>query len=317
MSALRRPVSHLVDRLPKVRGSYSIDAPLSKYTWFRTGGLADVVYRPQDIDDLKAFLRDKPASIPVTVLGVGSNVLVRDGGIRGVVIRLGPGFAAIEAGDGQVTVGAGAQDLSVAMACRDAGLAGLEFLSGIPGTIGGALRMNAGAYGREMREVVIAAEALDETGRLRRLSNESMGFTYRGCGVPGDWVFVRAVLRAEPGDLEKIAQRISEIQAARESTQPTRGRTGGSTFKNPSIEKAWVLIDRAGCRGMRRGDAMVSEKHCNFLINTGSATAFDLESLGEDVRRLVRERTGVELEWEILRLGDPRPGRSPCRGGAK
>jgi UDP-N-acetylmuramate dehydrogenase len=317
MMALNRPDPHLVDRLPVVRGSYSIEAPLSKYTWFRTGGPADVVYRPKDAEDLAEFLRARPADIPVTVLGVGSNVLVRDGGIRGVVIRLGSAFAEIAIRDDEVSAGAGAQDLSVANACRDSGLAGLEFLSGIPGMIGGALRMNAGAYGREMRDVVVAVEALDEAGRLHRLSNEAMGFVYRACGVSKEWIFLRAVLRGEAGDPAAIAGRIAEIRAARESTQPTRGRTGGSTFKNPPGEKAWALIERAGCRGMRRGDAMVSEKHCNFLINTGSATACDIERLGEEVRRRVRAESGIDLEWEIQRIGEARPGRSPEPGAAR
>lgn len=317
MIALNRPACHIVDRLPEVRGSYAVEAVLSKYTWFRTGGPADVVYRPKDAEDLAGFLRARPADVPVTMLGVGSNVLVRDGGIRGVVIRLGSAFAGIAIKDGQVTAGAGAQDLSVANACRDAGLAGLEFLSGIPGMIGGALRMNAGAYGRDMSDVVLAVEALDQTGELHRLTNEAMGFAYRSCGVPKDWIFLGAVLRGEAGDPAAIAARIAEIQAARESTQPTRGRTGGSTFKNPPGEKAWVLIERAGCRGMRRGDAMVSEKHCNFLINTGSATACDIERLGEEVRRRVQDETGIELEWEIQRMGEARPGRSPEPGAGQ
>ncbi|MBT6117440.1 MAG: FAD-binding protein, partial [Rhodospirillaceae bacterium] len=229
MMALTRPVAHLIERLPEVRGSYSAEAPLSKYTWFRTGGPADVVYRPKDVDDLAAFLRAKPIDVPATVLGVGSNVLVRDGGIRGAVIRLGSAFAGISIEGERITAGASAQDLSVAIACRDAGLAGLEFLSGIPGMIGGALRMNAGAYDREMSDVVIAVEALDETGRLRRLSREAMGFVYRRSGVPKNWIFVRAILSGKAGDSAEIAARIAEIQTARESTQPTRGRTGGST----------------------------------------------------------------------------------------
>ncbi|MBW7851156.1 MAG: UDP-N-acetylmuramate dehydrogenase [Rhodospirillales bacterium] len=294
---------HLIDRLPPLRGRLTADAPLAGSTWFGVGGAAEVLFKPADRDDLAALLAGKPADVPVTVIGVGSNLLVRDGGIPGVVVRLGRAFAGIEVVDCTVTAGAAALDGNVAAVCLDAGVAGLEFLSGVPGTIGGALRMNAGAYGREMKDVTIAAEALDGRGNLHRLDLAGLGFGYRRCAVPGDWIFTRAVLRGEAGDPAAIAERIAAIRSAREETQPLRTRTGGSTFANPPGHKAWELIDQAGCRGLRRGGAMVSEKHCNFLINTGGATAADLEDLGEEVRRRVFESSGVRLEWEIRRIG--------------
>jgi UDP-N-acetylmuramate dehydrogenase len=243
--------------------------------------------------------------VPVTAIGVASNLLVRDGGVDGVVVRLGRGFVDVVVEDGLVHVGAGALDLNVALACREAGVAGLEFLSGIPGTIGGALRMNAGAYGRELKDVLLSATALDPRGRRHELAVEAMDLSYRHCGVPEDWIFVGAILRGEPGDGQEIGRRMTEIQAAREAAQPIRARTGGSTFANPPGRKAWMLIDQAGCRGLVRGGAMVSEKHANFLINAGTATAADLESLGEEVRRRVHETSGIELRWEIRRIGIP------------
>jgi UDP-N-acetylmuramate dehydrogenase len=300
----------LIDRLPTVRGRLSEGASLAGITWFRVGGPAEVMFRPADRDDLIAFLAAKPAEVPVTVIGVGSNLLVRDGGIDGVVIRLGRDFADIAAADGRVAAGAAALDLNVSLSARDAGLGGLEFLSGIPGTIGGALRMNGGAYGRCLDDVVAGAEAVDPQGVLRTLDRKALGLAYRRSTVPDDWIFLGATLQGEPAAPEAIERRMQEIQAARESTQPIRTRTGGSTFTNPTEpaaggRKAWQLIDEAGCRGLRRGGAMVSEKHCNFLINTGDATAADIEQLGEEVRRRVRERCGVELQWEIRRLGRP------------
>ena len=313
MMADRKPPARLIERLPAVRGRYSEHADLARVTWFRVGGPADVMFRPVDRDDLASFLAGKPADVPVTVIGVGSNLLVRDGGIEGVVIRLGRGFTEITAKGTEVTAGAAALDLNVAIAARIAGIAGLEFLSGIPGTIGGALRMNAGAYGREMTDVTLEAEALDPRGTLHRLSHDELGFTYRHAGVPQDWIFTGARLRGQPGESAAIAARMDEIQQARAATQPLRTPTGGSTFKNPDDakaegRKAWQLIDQAGCRGLRIGGAMVSELHCNFLINTGGATAADIEALGEDVRRRVFAHSGVTLEWEIKRIGRPRPG---------
>ncbi len=293
----------LIAGLPVVRGRYTENAPLGPVTWFRVGGPAEVMFRPADAEDLAAFLAGKPADVPVTVLGVGSNLLVRDGGVPGVVVRLGRGFAGIEADGDEVSAGAGALDVNVALVAGDAGIAGMEFLSGVPGTIGGALRMNAGAYGAETKDVVVGARAIDPEGRVRDLDPEDLGFGYRRCGVPKDWIFVSARLRGRLGDRSVIARRTEEIRTTREKTQPIRSRTGGSTFANPPEGKAWELIERAGCRGLTRGGAQVSEKHCNFLINTGNATATDLEALGEEVRRRVFETSGVRLEWEIQRIG--------------
>jgi UDP-N-acetylmuramate dehydrogenase len=295
----------LIGRLPPVRGRLTAEAPLAGITWLRVGGPAEVMFRPADRADLMAFLAAKPADVPVTVIGVGSNLLVRDGGVPGVVVRLGRGFADIAIEDERVAAGAAALDVNVARAACQAGVAGLEFLSGVPGTIGGALRMNAGAYGAELGDVLVAAEALDPLGGLHRLAAAQLGLAYRHAAVPEDWVFLGAELagwRDEPG---AIAGRIADIQGRREATQPIRTRTGGSTFANPPGHKAWELIDRAGCRGLRRGGAMVSEKHCNFLINTGGATAADLEELGELVRARVAADSGITLEWEIRRIGIP------------
>jgi len=293
----------LLERLPPVRGRLTAGAPLANTTWFRVGGPAEAMFRPADRDDLMAFLAAKPADVPVTVIGVGSNLLVRDGGVPGVVIRLGKGFADIAVQDRRVTAGAAALDLNVAVVARDAGLAGLEFLCGVPGTIGGALRMNAGAYGAEMVEVAVGAEALDPLGGLHRLGPAELGLSYRRCAVPEDWIFLSAELAGWPDEPGAIAGRMTDIQARREASQPIRTRTGGSTFANPPGHKAWELIDRAGCRGLRHGGAMVSDKHCNFLINTGSATAAELEELGETVRARVLADSGITLAWEIRRIG--------------
>lgn len=303
MMPLRSTSGHLIDRLPKVRGRYSADVPLAPITWFRVGGPADVVFRPADAEDLAFFLAARPADVPVTVIGVGSNLLVRDGGVPGVVVRLGRAFATIAAEGTTLTVGAGCLDRSVAIAARDAGIGKLAFLSGIPGTIGGALRMNAGAYGREMRDIVVSADALDARGGRHTLACAELGFGYRRCAVAEDWIFVAARLAGTPADPLAIAREMAEIASAREAAQPVRARTGGSTFANPPGEKAWRLIERAGCRGLKRGGAMVSEQHCNFLINTGGATAADLEALGEEVRARVLDATGVALAWEIRRIG--------------
>lgn len=298
----------VLDRLPPVRGRYTEDAPLANVTWFRVGGPAEILLRPADPEDLARFLADMPEALPVTVLGVGSNVLVRDGGIPGVVVRLGRGFNAAAVEGDLLVAGAAVLCPNLALTALDAGLAGLEFLSGVPGTLGGALRMNAGAFGGEIKDVLVWAEALDEVGRLHRLDPTRMGHGYRRCAVPEGWIFVRAALRGRPGDPAAVRARMADIQASREASQPLRTRTGGSTFKNPPGQKAWSLIDAAGCRGLRRGDAQVSEKHCNFLVNHGKATAADLEALGEEVRRRVKESSGVSLEWEIRRLGVPAGG---------
>ena len=301
MAVATRP--HLIDRLAKPRGRLTADAPLGPQTWFATGGPAEVLFRPADVEDLAAFLAALPTDVPVTVLGVGSNVIVRDGGIRGVVIRLLRGFTGITVDGHEVVAGAGAPDLNVALTAREHSLAGLEFLSGIPGTIGGAFPTNAGAYGGELAEVLISAEAVDRAGRIFTVKPAELGLSYRHSDAPADWIFTSARLSAAPGDQLAIARRISEIDFARADSQP-RSRTGGSTFANPPGHKAWELIDAAGCRGLKVGGAQVSEKHTNFLINTGAATASDIEKLGEEVRRRVFDKSGVELQWEIRRLGE-------------
>ena len=298
--------THLIDRLTKPRGRLAADAPLGPQTWFGTGGPAEVLFRPADEEDLASFLQALPEDVPVSVLGVGSNLLVRDGGVKGVVVRLMRGFTGITVEGNDVVAGAGAPDLNVALTAREHALAGLEFLSGIPGTIGGAVAMNAGAYGGELGEVLVAASAVDRAGNRREVVAGRFAFGYRHSGAPGDWIFTSARLRAAPGDAMAIAQRIAEINSQRSNSQP-RSRTGGSTFVNPPGHKAWELIDRAGCRGLRLGQAQVSDKHCNFLINLGGATASDIEALGEEVRRRVMDQTGVPLQWEIRRLGEPSP----------
>ncbi|HVJ42576.1 MAG TPA: UDP-N-acetylmuramate dehydrogenase [Dongiaceae bacterium] len=301
--AAERRTDRLIDRLPPVRGRLSEGSSLANVTWFRVGGPAEVLFKPADLEDLRQFIARKPADVPVTLLGVGSNLLVRDGGIPGVVIRLGRAFAEIRIEGNRVIAGAAALDLNVALAARDAGLAGLEFLSGIPGTIGGALRMNAGAYGSDVAAVLQRATAIDETGDLRQLDHADMGFTYRHSTVPEEWIFVGGEFACNPDQVAAIQERIQSIQQSRAESQPIRARTGGSTFVNPTPHRAWELIDAAGCRGLKLGGAMVSEKHCNFLINTGAATAADIEALGEEVRRRVREQSGINLQWEIKRIG--------------
>ncbi|HEV2161799.1 MAG TPA: UDP-N-acetylmuramate dehydrogenase [Stellaceae bacterium] len=306
MMALRRePTPRLIERLPRLRGRLTENAPLAQLTWFRVGGAAEVMFRPADLDDLAAFLAGKPKDVPVTVMGVASNLLIRDGGVPGVVIRLGRGFVEVMANGDEITAGAGALDLNVALAACTAGIADLEFLSGIPGTVGGGLRMNAGAYGREFKDALREVTALDGVGHRHDLEPGEMDLSYRHCGAPADWIFVAARLKGRRDDPSAIGARMAAIQAQREATQPIRARTGGSTFANPPGHKAWELIDRAGCRGLTRGGAAVSDKHTNFLINTGNATAADLEALGEEVRRRVRDTAGIGLEWEIKRIGVP------------
>ncbi|HEY1433546.1 MAG TPA: UDP-N-acetylmuramate dehydrogenase [Stellaceae bacterium] len=298
-------MTSLTDQLPSARGRLTANAPIGKQTWFGAGGPAEVLFRPADIADLAGFLAKLPLGIPVTVIGVGSNLLVRDGGIGGVVIRLGRGFAAIEVIGDEIRVGAAALDRIVAFAAAPAGLEGLEFLSGIPGSVGGSVRMNAGAYGREIKDVLVSATALDRTGETHTLDGRSLGFSYRHSDLDPRWIVVEARLRGNPGDRAAIARRLNEIRTTREATQPVRARTGGSTFKNPPGESAWRLIEAAGCRGLVRGGAMVSRQHTNFLINTGDATAADLEGLGEEVRRRVLDTSQILLEWEIERIGRP------------
>jgi len=295
-------------QLPPVRGQLLADAPLAPVTWFRVGGPAELLFRPADVEDLAGFLAALPAAVPVTVIGVGSNLLVRDGGIPGVTVRLGRGFTNITPHGNSVTAGTGALDRAVAFAASRAGIAGLEFLSGIPGTVGGGFQTNAGAYGREFKDALVHADAVDRSGRIHRITIERLGFAYRHSEAPLGWIFTGAAFRGAPGSPAPIARRMAEIRAAREASQPIRSRTGGSTFANPPGHHAWQLIDAAGCRGLVRGGAMVSEQHANFLINTGTATAAEIEGLGEEVRRRVRERFGVILEWEIRRIGRPLPG---------
>jgi UDP-N-acetylmuramate dehydrogenase len=298
-------------QLVPVRGRLTENAPIGRQTWFGVGGPAEVLFRPADADDLADFLATLPSEIPVTVFGIGSNLLVRDGGIPGVAVRLGRGCAAVSIGGDEIRVGAAALDRIVALAAADAGIGGLEFLSGIPGSIGGSVRMNAGAYGREIKDVLVSATALDRSGRAHSLTPDLMHLSYRHSGVDRGWIFIEARLRGAPDHRGRIASQLNEIRAVREATQPVRARTGGSTFKNPPGESAWQLIDAAGCRGLVRGGAKVSEKHTNFLINTGNATATDLESLGEEVRRRVYESSGILLEWEIERIGESSPRLDP------
>jgi UDP-N-acetylmuramate dehydrogenase len=292
-------------RAPDLRGRLVANAPLAEATWFRVGGPAQVLFSPADADDLAYFLGLLPPRVPVVAMGLGSNLIIRDGGVEGVVIRLGGrAFNAIEVLDGfRVSAGAAAPDSFVAKAAAAAGIDGLAFFRGVPGSIGGALRMNAGAHGGETREVLIEAEGVDRSGRGRVFTNVDMGFSYRHSAAPGDVVFTRALFQGRKGDPEAITAEMERITRTREAAQPIREKTGGSTFKNPPGAKAWQLIDKAGCRGMTVGDAQVSPMHCNFLINRGGASAADIESLGEEVRRRVREATGVHLDWEIKRIG--------------
>lgn len=292
------------DMLPPVRGSITRDAPLKDLVWFRAGGPAEVLFRPADADDLAAFIAAKPADLRVSVIGVGSNLLVRDGGIPGAVVRLSSAFGKVETDGLRVRAGAAALDGAVARATADAGIAGLEFLRGVPGTIGGALKMNAGCYGREIKDIFVEATAIDGKGNKITLSAADMAFEYRKAkGASDDLIFIEAVFEGTKDDPAAIRARMEELSANREASQPIKSKTGGSTFKNPPGRKAWQLIDEAGCRGLKIGGAQVSEKHTNFLINTGDATASDLESLGEDVRKRVLEKSGVTLEWEIKRVG--------------
>jgi UDP-N-acetylmuramate dehydrogenase len=298
-------MNRLRDALPPVRGTYAENAPLKDLVWFRAGGSAEVLFRPADADDLATFLAAKNADMRLSVIGVGSNLLVRDGGIPGVVIRLPGTFGKLAVEGNRIRAGAAALDAAVARAAADAGIGGLEFLRGVPGTIGGALRMNAGCYGREIKDIFVEATAISGKGEKVTLKSADMGFSYRKSAVPDDFVFVETVFEGTPGDAAEIKARMNTLVEQRESTQPVKSKTGGSTFKNPPGHKAWELIDQSGCRGLMRGAAQVSDKHCNFLINTGDATASDIEGLGEDVRTRVKEKFGVELEWEIKRVGVP------------
>jgi UDP-N-acetylmuramate dehydrogenase len=296
--------------LPDLRGRLVEGASLADITWFRVGGSAEVLFSPADEADLAYFLKGVPASLPVFVVGLGSNLLVRDGGVGGVVIRLGRGFSEIKAEEGmRLRAGTAVPDVKVARAAADAGISGLAFYRGIPGSIGGALRMNAGAHGRETKDALVEARALDRKGNVHVLSLADMGFTYRHSEVPHDWIFTEALFAGEAGDPKEILRQMEEVADYREKNQPIKERTGGSTFKNPPGSSAWQLIDAAGCRGFRVGGAKVSEMHCNFLVNDRQATGEDVERLGETVRAHVKASSGVELQWEIIRVGRPLPGR--------
>jgi UDP-N-acetylmuramate dehydrogenase len=291
-------------RSDRVRGKLTPDAPLAPLVWFKSGGNAQWLFEPADVDDLAEFLRGLDPDVPVMALGLGSNMIVRDGGVPGVVVRLGKAFATIkQVDDTALRCGGGASGILVSSTARDAGIAGLEFLRGIPGTVGGFVRMNGGAYGREVKDILVSATVLLRSGDSEEWPLERLGYSYRHSELPDGAVVVGATFRGRPGDPAKIGAEMDRIAAAREETQPIRSRTGGSTFKNPPGHKAWALIDAAGCRGMILGGAQVSEKHCNFLLNLGSATSAEIEALGEEVRRRVRARTNIALEWEIQRIG--------------
>jgi UDP-N-acetylmuramate dehydrogenase len=293
----------LLQLLPKARGALTPLVPMKDHTWFGVGGVADVMFSPVDQDDLAAFLQATPDDVPVYPIGAGSNLLVRDGGMAGVVINMSVHMKTSMRDGDNLTVGAGMLDMDVARLAAKEGLTGLEFLIGIPGTIGGGLRMNAGAYGSEFKDVILAATALDRKGNIHRATPDEMGMAYRHSDAPNDWIFTEATLRGTAGKDEDIRARMKDIVASRGEAQPRGVRTGGSTFANPSPDKAWQLIDAAGCRGLENGKAMVSEKHCNFLVNNGGASAKDIEDLGEDIRARVKANSGIDLDWEIRRVG--------------
>ncbi len=290
--------------MPKVRGRLTPMAPLAPLVWFKSGGRAEWLLEPADEEDLTGFLRELDPHVPVMALGLGSNLIVRDGGVRGVVVRLGKAFAKIaRADESTLSCGGGASGILVSSSARDAGIAGLEFLRGIPGTVGGFVRMNGGAYGREVSDILVSARLVLRSGEVMEWPLERLGYTYRHSEVPEGAIVVEALFRGSPGDPEAIGAEMDAIARAREETQPLRSRTGGSTFKNPPGHKAWALIDAAGCRGLKIGDAQVSEKHCNFLLNLGTASSSHIEALGEEVRRRVEAKTHITLEWEIQRVG--------------
>jgi UDP-N-acetylmuramate dehydrogenase len=293
-----------VETMPKVRGKVTPGAPLAPLVWFKSGGSAEWLFEPADVDDLTAFLADLDPNVPVMPLGLGSNLIVRDGGVSGVVVRLGKPFAKIDRLD-ETTLrcGGGASGILVSSTARDAGIAGLEFLRGIPGTVGGFVRMNGGAYGREVSDILVSARLVLRSGEVVEWPLDQLGYTYRHSDVPDGAVVVEAIFRGTPGDPAAIGAEMDAIARAREESQPLRSRTGGSTFKNPPGHKAWALVDAAGCRGLTMGGAQVSEKHCNFLLNLGSATSAEIEALGEEVRRRVEAKTHISLEWEIQRVG--------------
>ncbi len=299
----------LLRQLPEVRGRMRTNADMSELTWFRVGGPAEVLFTPRDEADLADFLKNTDPSIPVFVVGVGSNLLVRDGGIKGVVIRLGRGFAQIAVEDEtRIRAGSAVLDVRLSRFAMDNLIDGLTFFRGIPGTIGGALAMNAGAHGGETKDVLVEARVIDRSGNISVIRNKDMEYSYRHCGLPRDLIFTEALFEGWPGEREVIAARMAEITEMREEAQPVRSRTGGSTFKNPPDAKSWQLIDAAGMRGAVVGGAQVSQLHCNFLINNGDATASDIETLGENVREKVKQNSGVDLDWEIRRIGEKTNG---------
>lgn len=301
MALVRRP-----EGTPAPRGKLTANAPLAPLVWFKAGGAAEWLFEPKDADDLALFLAGLAPDVPVMALGLGSNLIVRDGGVPGVVVRLGKAFAGIAVLDATtLSCGGGASGIAVSSAARDAGIAGLEFLRGIPGTVGGFVRMNGGAYGREVADVLVSADVLLRSGERVTLPVDALGYTYRHSELPDCAIVVSATFRGQLGEPVAIQAEMDRIAAAREASQPLRTKTGGSTFKNPAGHKAWQLVDEAGCRGLTLGGAQVSPKHTNFLINTGTATSADIEALGEEVRRRVKAKSGIELEWEIQRVGSP------------
>jgi UDP-N-acetylmuramate dehydrogenase len=304
MAADHNP-KHLIHTMPRVRGDLKADDALSRYTWFKVGGPAEVLFKPADEEELCGFLSQLPANMPVSIIGNASNLLIRDGGVPGVVIRLGRAFSEIEISNTQIHVGAAAADLSVARKARDYAISGLEFLSGIPGTVGGAVCMNAGAYEDEIKDVCTSIRAIDRSGEVHELNASDFGFGYRHSTLDPSLIITQVTLQGKTGLIAEISQRMEKIQSDREQSQPVRTLTGGSTFANPKDHKAWQLIDQTGCRGLVRGGAIVSNLHCNFLVNSGNATAADIEGLGEEVRRRVFDKFGITLEWEIRRIGIP------------
>lgn len=307
-----------VAELPKVRGRLTPHAPLAPLVWFKAGGAAEWLFEPADVEDLSAFLADLDPAVPVMGLGLGSNLIVRDGGVPGVVVRLGKAFARVERLDGtRLRCGGGASGILVSSTARDAGIGGLEFLRSIPGTVGGFVRMNGGAYGREVKDVLVEAEVVLRSGARRVLDAAQLGYTYRHSDLPEGAIVVSAVFEGQPAEPQAIQAEMDRIAAAREASQPLRSKTGGSTFKNPDGHKAWALVDAAGCRGLRKGDAQVSEKHTNFLLNLGQATSAEIEALGEEVRARVKAQSGVELEWEIQRVGVGADDEEASMGVAK
>ena len=296
----------MADTLPRVAGKFTPNAPLAPLVWFKSGGTAEWLFEPKDVPDLQQFLRNLDPAVPVLALGLGSNLIVRDGGVAGVVVRLGKAFAKVSASaDLTLDCGAGASGILVSSTARDNGIAGLEFLRSIPGTVGGFVRMNGGAYGGEVKDVLTDCDVVLRDGTLQTISNTLLNYTYRHSSLPQGAIVVAARFKGRAGEPSDIQAEMDRISASREASQPLRSKTGGSTFKNPDGHKAWELVDQAGCRGLTIGGAQVSEKHCNFLLNLGEATSADIEALGEEVRRRVKDKSGVELEWEIQRVGRP------------